>query len=79
MQRQPLSCRLVAKLHPFPGMRHLDVAGGTGDIARRVRNAIDRACEDSAKHAHDDVLQVCSKAEPSSAKQATMDCTSRTH
>ena len=43
-------------------MRHLDVAGGTGDVARRVRNAIDQACEDSAKHAHDDVLQVCSKA-----------------
>ncbi|KAG9446413.1 hypothetical protein H6P81_012541 [Aristolochia fimbriata] len=32
--------RLVAKLHPFPGMKHLDVAGGTGDIAFRVLESI---------------------------------------
>ncbi|KAM3744493.1 hypothetical protein ACB098_06G056600 [Castanea mollissima] len=25
--------RLVSKLNPFPGMKHLDVAGGTGDVA----------------------------------------------
>ncbi|KAE9445087.1 hypothetical protein C3L33_23014, partial [Rhododendron williamsianum] len=24
--------RLVSKLNPFPGMRHLDVAGGTGKL-----------------------------------------------
>nr|CAB3489108.1 unnamed protein product [Digitaria exilis] len=28
--------RLVSKLNPFPGMKHLDVAGGTGDVAFRV-------------------------------------------
>lgn len=39
-------------------MQHLDVAGGTGDVACRVQNAIDRACQDTAKHQHDEVLQV---------------------
>jgi 2-methoxy-6-polyprenyl-1,4-benzoquinol methylase len=34
--------RLVDKLRPFPGMRHLDVAGGTGDIAFRVLREIER-------------------------------------
>lgn len=29
-------CRLVTRLQPFAGMRHLDVAGGTGDVAFRV-------------------------------------------
>lgn len=28
--------RLVSKLNPFPGMHHLDVAGGTGDVAFRI-------------------------------------------
>lgn len=28
-----ISCRLVSKLNPFPGMKHLDVAGGTGTLA----------------------------------------------
>ncbi|PWZ23393.1 2-methoxy-6-polyprenyl-1,4-benzoquinol methylase, mitochondrial [Zea mays] len=27
---------LISKLNPFPGMKHLDVAGGTGDVAFRV-------------------------------------------
>lgn len=36
--------RLVSKLSPWPGMRHLDVAGGTGDVAFRVLRAI-RAAE----------------------------------
>jgi 2-methoxy-6-polyprenyl-1,4-benzoquinol methylase len=31
---------LVKSLAPFPGMKHLDVAGGTGDIAFRVLEAI---------------------------------------
>lgn len=31
-------------LRPFPGMRHLDVAGGTGDVAFRVLRAV-RAAE----------------------------------
>lgn len=36
--------RLVSKLRPFPGMQHLDVAGGTGDVAFRVIDAI-HSCE----------------------------------
>ncbi|KAJ7514229.1 hypothetical protein O6H91_23G034200 [Diphasiastrum complanatum] len=32
--------RLVSKLRPFPGMQHLDVAGGTGDVAFRIVDAI---------------------------------------
>ena len=37
--------RLVARLQPFAGMSHLDVAGGTGDVAFRVLGAMreDRA------------------------------------
>ncbi|CAN1168339.1 2-methoxy-6-polyprenyl-1,4-benzoquinol methylase, mitochondrial [Linum perenne] len=31
--------RLVSKLNPFPGMKHLDVAGGTGDVAFRILEA----------------------------------------
>lgn len=36
--------RLVEKLRPAGGIRHLDVAGGTGDVAFRVLRAI-RAAE----------------------------------
>ena len=32
--------RLVARLQPFAGMAHLDVAGGTGDVAFRVLRAM---------------------------------------
>eukprot|EP00245_Coleochaete_scutata_P001582 TRINITY_DN11963_c0_g1_i1.p1 TRINITY_DN11963_c0_g1~~TRINITY_DN11963_c0_g1_i1.p1 ORF type:complete len:311 (+),score=61.03 TRINITY_DN11963_c0_g1_i1:253-1185(+) len=32
--------RLVQELRPFPGMQHLDVAGGTGDVAFRLLRAI---------------------------------------
>ncbi|CAN1168328.1 2-methoxy-6-polyprenyl-1,4-benzoquinol methylase, mitochondrial [Linum perenne] len=32
--------RLVSKLNPFPGMKHLDVAGGTGDVAFRILEAV---------------------------------------
>jgi len=35
--------RLVEMLRPFPGMRHLDVAGGTGDVAFRVLRALRQA------------------------------------
>ncbi|KAF6257341.1 putative ubiquinone/menaquinone biosynthesis methyltransferase [Scenedesmus sp. NREL 46B-D3] len=35
--------RLVATLAPFAGMQHLDVAGGTGDVAFRVLRAIQTA------------------------------------
>jgi len=34
---------LVATLRPFPGMRHLDVAGGTGDISFRILDAVSSA------------------------------------
>ncbi|XP_059450390.1 2-methoxy-6-polyprenyl-1,4-benzoquinol methylase, mitochondrial isoform X1 [Corylus avellana] len=45
--------RLVSKLNPFPGMKHLDVAGGTGDVAFRILEAIN-----SVKHrAMQDVLE----------------------
>ncbi|KAI8542365.1 hypothetical protein RHMOL_Rhmol08G0133100 [Rhododendron molle] len=32
--------RLISKLNPFPGMRHLDVAGGTGDVAFRILESL---------------------------------------
>ncbi|KAG6583494.1 2-methoxy-6-polyprenyl-1,4-benzoquinol methylase, mitochondrial, partial [Cucurbita argyrosperma subsp. sororia] len=32
--------RLVSELNPFPGMKHLDVAGGTGDVAFRILESI---------------------------------------
>ncbi|AQK97969.1 2-methoxy-6-polyprenyl-14-benzoquinol methylase mitochondrial [Zea mays] len=32
--------RLISKLNPFPAMKHLDVAGGTGDVAFRVLERI---------------------------------------
>jgi 2-methoxy-6-polyprenyl-1,4-benzoquinol methylase len=35
--------RFVEMLSPFPGMRHIDVAGGTGDVAFRVLKAIEGA------------------------------------
>jgi 2-methoxy-6-polyprenyl-1,4-benzoquinol methylase len=35
--------RLVEKLRPRPGQRHLDVAGGTGDVAFRVLQAMQQA------------------------------------
>lgn len=42
--------RLVSKLNPFPGMKHLDVAGGTGDVAFRIleniKNVKRRAMQD---------------------------------
>mmetsp|Transcript_15670 Transcript_15670/g.27776 ORF Transcript_15670/g.27776 Transcript_15670/m.27776 type:complete len:297 (-) Transcript_15670:395-1285(-) len=41
----------VGRLSPFPGMRHLDVAGGTGDIAFRVIEAARRAEHKSGSEA----------------------------
>ncbi|RZC64803.1 hypothetical protein C5167_008501 [Papaver somniferum] len=32
--------RLVSKLHPIPGMKYLDVAGGTVDIAFRIFDSV---------------------------------------
>lgn len=45
--------KLVSKLNPFPGMKHLDVAGGTGDVAFRILESInDVGCR--ALRDHDD-------------------------
>lgn len=45
--------RLVSELNPFPGMKHLDVAGGTGDVAFRILEHIHsvrrRALQDSSE------------------------------
>ncbi|PNH11322.1 2-methoxy-6-polyprenyl-1,4-benzoquinol methylase, mitochondrial [Tetrabaena socialis] len=50
--RQPPTAdhRLVESLRPFPGQVHLDVAGGTGDVAFRVLRAV-RAAEMEEKMA----------------------------
>jgi len=37
-----LACAQVSTLRPFPGQVHLDVAGGTGDVAFRVLAALRR-------------------------------------
>ena len=42
--------RLVCRLRPFPGMHHLDVAGGTGDVGLRVLRAIRLAEMNAATH-----------------------------
>lgn len=41
--------RLVDVLQPFAGMQHLDVAGGTGDVAFRVLREIRRAEHDAVR------------------------------
>ncbi|KAH9617620.1 hypothetical protein KSS87_006083 [Heliosperma pusillum] len=57
--------RLVEELNPFPGMKHLDVAGGTGDIAFRVLDSINtvnrRALRDESEdHLHEETkIYVC--------------------
>lgn len=38
-----MQLRLVETLRPFPGMKHLDVAGGTGDVAFRILKAVRQA------------------------------------
>ena len=42
--------RLVSKLNPFPGMQHLDVAGGTGDVAFRIAARLQQLSPDSSQH-----------------------------
>lgn len=42
--------RLVETLRPFPGQQHLDVAGGTGDVAFRVLRAIRQVRRGSCIH-----------------------------
>ncbi|KAK2996848.1 hypothetical protein RJ639_025876 [Escallonia herrerae] len=49
--------RLVSKLNPFPGMKHLDVAGGTGDVAFRILESINSVSYRARKDMLDDTLQ----------------------
>ncbi|EHA8591716.1 2-methoxy-6-polyprenyl-1,4-benzoquinol methylase, mitochondrial [Cocos nucifera] len=56
--------RLVSKLHPFPGMKHLDVAGGTGDVAFRVLESINsvsrRAIQDGLAETEEETqIYIC--------------------
>ncbi|CAI0423156.1 unnamed protein product [Linum tenue] len=57
--------RLVSKLNPFPGMKHLDVAGGTGDVAFRILETVNsvkrRAIQDpSNDNLHEETeIYVC--------------------
>ncbi|KAK4791854.1 hypothetical protein SAY86_022289 [Trapa natans] len=48
--------RLVSKLNPFPGMKHLDVAGGTGDVAFRIMDSINSTKRRVLEDAQEDVL-----------------------
>ncbi|XP_039157477.1 LOW QUALITY PROTEIN: 2-methoxy-6-polyprenyl-1,4-benzoquinol methylase, mitochondrial-like [Eucalyptus grandis] len=48
--------RLVSKLHPFPGMKHLDVAGGTGDVAFRILEDINSTRHRALQDATEDYL-----------------------
>ncbi|CAA3006844.1 2-methoxy-6-polyprenyl-1,4-benzoquinol methylase, mitochondrial [Olea europaea subsp. europaea] len=48
--------RLVSKLNPFPGMKHLDVAGGTGDVAFRILENINSVKNRAMLDVHDDNL-----------------------
>ncbi|KAL1558844.1 2-hexaprenyl-6-methoxy-1,4-benzoquinone methyltransferase [Salvia divinorum] len=48
--------RLVSKLSPFPGMKHLDVAGGTGDVAFRILDSIHDVAHRAVGDIHDDNL-----------------------
>ncbi|KAK1420867.1 hypothetical protein QVD17_22791 [Tagetes erecta] len=41
---------LISKLGPFPGMKHLDVAGGTGDVAFRILETIIETKGEEALH-----------------------------
>ncbi|KAF4381261.1 hypothetical protein G4B88_009589 [Cannabis sativa] len=46
--------RLVSELNPFPGMKHLDVAGGTGDVAFRILEAINSTRRRALQDVHED-------------------------
>nr|DAD35749.1 TPA_asm: hypothetical protein HUJ06_006389 [Nelumbo nucifera] len=49
--------RLVSKLHPFPGMKHLDVAGGTGDVAFRIIDTINSVSRTAIQDGLEDELR----------------------
>ncbi|CAI9103314.1 OLC1v1001775C1 [Oldenlandia corymbosa var. corymbosa] len=48
--------RLVSKLSPFPGMKHLDVAGGTGDVAFRILDSINSEKRQALQDSPEDSL-----------------------
>ncbi|CAI9112480.1 OLC1v1012936C2 [Oldenlandia corymbosa var. corymbosa] len=48
--------RLVSKLNPFPGMKHLDVAGGTGDVAFRIIDTINNEKRQALQDSFEDNL-----------------------
>lgn len=48
--------RLVSDLNPFPGMKHLDVAGGTGDVAFRILERIKNVRQRALRDVQDDSL-----------------------
>ncbi|OMO93745.1 UbiE/COQ5 methyltransferase [Corchorus capsularis] len=54
--------RLVSKLNPFPGMKHLDVAGGTGDVAFRILERVNsigrRALQDPLNDGFQEETQI---------------------
>eukprot|EP00983_Pelagomonas_calceolata_P131823 1161813-Pelagomonas_calceolata.AAC.11 len=79
--------RLVDTLRPFPGMHHLDVAGGTGDVAFRVLRAIRQAearsgqppptrpsppSSSSSSHGHAATSSSHPEAHPSSEQASSM-------
>ncbi|XP_038894729.1 2-methoxy-6-polyprenyl-1,4-benzoquinol methylase, mitochondrial isoform X2 [Benincasa hispida] len=49
--------RLVSELNPFPGMKHLDVAGGTGDVAFRILESINDVKRRAMQDVREDDLQ----------------------
>ncbi|KAK6921805.1 UbiE/COQ5 methyltransferase, partial [Dillenia turbinata] len=49
--------RLVSKLNPFIGMKHLDVAGGTGDVAFRILDTINSVKNRALQSTHEDDAQ----------------------
>ncbi|CAN7032426.1 unnamed protein product [Brassica oleracea var. botrytis] len=49
--------RLVGKLSPFAGMKHLDVAGGTGDVAFRIFDAVNSVKRRALRKVDEDSLE----------------------
>ncbi|KAI3914669.1 hypothetical protein MKW92_053852 [Papaver armeniacum] len=54
--------QLVSKLHPIPGMKYLDVAGGTGDVAFKIYDSINsvsrRTTQGALEGSLDDETQI---------------------
>ncbi|XP_057454140.1 2-methoxy-6-polyprenyl-1,4-benzoquinol methylase, mitochondrial [Lotus japonicus] len=53
--------RLVSMLNPFPGMKHLDVAGGTGDVAFRILENINKVKQRGPRDVNEDSLEAETK------------------